>query len=117
MDFRRIVVLRDIHSNLIEEAILVLRTEPVCENATGKSAEGNRAEEGKRTERGRDFILKEAQAIIDNYIESIRQTENRTNERKKKKSEVTRRFLTNLAINLALSGSILLLALVISRFV
>jgi len=60
---RKIVVLRDIPSNMIEEAILVLKTEGDNENKN--SAEKN------ILQKKRDFlIIREAEMIISNFIMS-----------------------------------------------
>ncbi|MGE5474021.1 MAG: hypothetical protein ACM3UU_07345 [Ignavibacteriales bacterium] len=58
---RKIVVLRDIPSNMIEEAILVLKSDGYSDNRNEN--------EKNDVEKKRDFlIIKEAEAIISNYI-------------------------------------------------
>lgn len=106
---RRIVVLRDIHSNLIEEAILVLKTEPENESGSSKKTEGPNAA------RDKDFILKEAQSIINNYVEQLQQQESLDSASKKEEKSFKSQFITNLIINSALTGSILLLAFFVSK--
>lgn len=61
---RKIVVLRDIPSNMIEEAILVLKND-------NHESQKNSSLEKSKIEKKRDFlVLKEAEMIIDNYINS-----------------------------------------------
>jgi hypothetical protein len=62
-DSRRIVVIRNISSNLIEEAILILRNRPDEPEDTG----AGKAEEGRPARRN-DFLLREAERIINDYI-------------------------------------------------
>lgn len=62
-DTKRIVVIRDISSNLIEEAILVLKCDP--------GAQTENVQPVKLQIKGRiknESLLREAEAIINNYI-------------------------------------------------
>jgi hypothetical protein len=105
---KRVVVIRDIHSNLIEEAILILKSD--TEPAKDKS------DVQKNRKRNNDFLVKEAELIIDNYvrenkvslINNVRQPQKKINPPKNKK-------LVGLAINSVLIGSIALLIFLISK--
>lgn len=85
---KRVIVIRDIHSNLFEEAILVLKEEK---------------EQDKGNKSSNDFILKEAELIINNYIK-----DNKGKFAPPKKEEPTKnsKFMKNLLINSALIGSV-----------
>lgn len=108
-DTKRIVVIRDISSNLIEEAILVLKCDP--------GSQADSVEPVKLQNKGRirnEFILKEAEALINSYIK-----ENRLHivpeRRKKKTGFVQRKTLISFIINLLLIGSIGLLIFMAGR--
>lgn len=87
---RKIVVLRDIPSNMIEEAILVLKSDGYTDNKN--SSEKNDAE------KKRDFlIIKEAEMIISNYLLN-RNTAN--NEQKRQVN--TKKWYIDFLINMGL---------------
>ena len=62
-DSRRIVVIKNIASNLIEEAILILRSGPDETAGTGARRPGQSGT-GPRN----DFLLREAERIINDYM-------------------------------------------------
>jgi hypothetical protein len=62
-DTKKIVVIKDIPSDLVEEAILILRNE----------TDDIRNEKNNKRPKD-DFILKEAEAIIDRYIKENKLT-------------------------------------------
>lgn len=69
-NFKNTIVLKDVKSNLIEEAIIVLK-----ENKEARSLNKieNRNKGGKKDLKPikKDYIVKEAELIISNYIEDI----------------------------------------------
>lgn len=93
---KRIIVIKDIHSNLFEEAILVLKEDKEQEQDKCKKLNSGNIKN--------DFILKEAELIINNYIK-----ENKGKFAPPKKRDAFKKdskFLKNLIINSALLGSI-----------
>jgi hypothetical protein len=62
-DTKRIVVIKNISSNLIEEAILILKNDP-----GSKAVEQNEKSAQCSSNAGNDYILKEAESIINQYI-------------------------------------------------
>lgn len=113
---RRIIVIKDIHSNLFEEAILVLRD--VTEQGKGK---GIAAKMEKSNEKGNDYILKEAELIISNYIKdnkslftgNLRVDQGQSKKTEKASKIKDKEFMKNLIINSALLGSIAAVAFII----
>jgi hypothetical protein len=91
---KKIIVIKDIHSNLFEEAILVLKEEKEEEEKLKSSSKPDTKD---------DFILKEAELIINNYIK-----DNKGNfiPPKKRGDSRNQKFMKNLIINSALIGSI-----------
>lgn len=68
-NLKNMVILKDIPSNIIEEAIIVLK-----ENKKAKRLEKIETKEGtKKQERTNDYILKEAEMFVDNYVSKIEQ--------------------------------------------
>ena len=62
---KKIVILRDIPSNMIEEAIIILKNDSFIDEKS--------ITEKNQIEKKRDFlILKEAETIIDNFIRNSR---------------------------------------------
>jgi len=70
-DMKKIVVIKDISSDLIEEAILILRNE--ADNSIRNETDNVRRGTNNKGLRN-DFILKEAEAIIDRYIKENKLT-------------------------------------------
>ena len=78
-NFKNMVILKDIPSNIVEEAIIILK-----ENKKAKRLEKIETKEGiKKKERTNDYILKEAEMFVNNYISKIEQ-------KKKTKSSINK---------------------------
>lgn len=108
---KRVVVIKDIPSNMVEEAILILKGEPGA-----KPGQTTSTAAPKKDKKGNDdYLIKEAEMIINNYIR-----ENSSGNARKKGMEAkthirTQKLWVNIAINSALFGSIALLIFLISR--
>ncbi len=99
---KKVIILKDIHSNLFEEAILVLKEDKEPE---GKIKSGG---EGKIKS---DFILREAETVINNYIKENK-VKFRPQKKKrlfKKDSGLMKRFLINSAVLGSIAAAIYLL--------
>lgn len=113
---RRIIVIKDIHSNLFEEAILVLKDD--TDQGKGK---GIAAKMEKSNEKGNDYILREAELIISNYIKdnkslftgNIKEAQGVAKKKDKVSKIKDKEFMKNLIINSALLGSIAAVAFII----
>lgn len=90
---KNMVVLRNLPSNIVEEAIIILKTnmkieqnEKIDRNISGK-------EDKKRCKnKENDYILKEAEMLISNYISRIEQKKKDRNEVKKKIDKKCKKF-------------------------
>ena len=102
---KRIIVIKDIHSNLFEEAILVLKENNEQEQCKKISSD-------KNSKMDNNFILKEAELIINNYIK-----DNKAKFIPPKKKETTKnsKFMKNLIINSALVGSVVAVAFLLIK--
>ena len=66
---KRIVVIKDIQSNIIEEAILILKNDIDVEK---NEKQVKHKEASSNAESGNDYLLNEARLIIDNYIKECK---------------------------------------------
>lgn len=92
---QKIVVLKDIPSNLIEEAILILKTD---KDFTSKA---------DNIPSSKDILINEANFILNNYIDEFNDTQKSI---KKSKRDI------NKIINISLVGSFLLLVFLLTTF-
>lgn len=109
---KRIVVIRDIHSNLIEEAILILKTDPEA-----KSTQGSVKKQGKAKKPHNDVLVKEAEMIITNYIKECKAKGIGLLDPAPKRGRFRWKFSASTLINLAIGGSVVLLVFLLTRFV
>lgn len=105
---KRVVVIRDIPSNIIEEAILVLKGDAAVKDVKAAQAAPSR-------KKGHDYLLKEAEMIINNYIQESRLTAAKPKAAGSKELWFRNKLLMNTVINTALIGSIGILIFFISR--
>lgn len=115
-DTKKIVVIRDIPSNLIEEAILILKADPGKKESPEKSHKAT----GKSMDKNNDYLIKEAEMIINSYIKgagSVGSPKPGVQARPKKEaaSPERKKFVTNIVINAALVGSITILIFLVSN--
>ncbi|MCX7711758.1 MAG: hypothetical protein N2484_18095 [Clostridia bacterium] len=106
---KRIVVIKDIPSNLIEEAILILKNDPgQKEHSAGKSTSHKKAASD-------NFLVKEAEMIINDYIrQNSVQPHSKTKPKRLPVME-NKKLMTNIIINVALVGSIAIFILMLTK--
>lgn len=108
---RKIVVIKDIASNYIEEAIIILKNHPrdcSCSSGKGKTIKNRKIVN--------DFILKEAEMVINSYIKNNKIQQANSKHTAGRIGYAKKVFRENLIINLALLSSIALLVFLITRF-
>lgn len=107
---KRIVVIKNISSNLIEEAIFILKSEP----DVPKGNQCDKPNQGKLNSRN-DFILKEAERIINEYISGNNLP--RTKDRRNISSfrQLNRKAIVNTVINIMLMAAVALLIFIAGR--
>lgn len=81
---KNIVVLKDLPSNLVEEAILFLKEnqrlkKPELIDIETKQPKGQANEKTEKTQNTRDYIINEAQMLISDYISKV-ENSNKTEE-------------------------------------
>jgi hypothetical protein len=107
---KRIVIIKDIHSNLIEEAILILKSDA----GFSKSDDPTTI---LKNSKDNGYLLSEAESVINNFIKENKYKiasgiDLNFKEVNMSKSKVFR----NMIINLALAGSLVLLIYVVINF-
>ncbi len=107
-DSKRIVVIKNISSNLIEEAILILKSDP-------GSQPGNTVVLKNKGRIRNEFLLKEAEALINNYVRENRLQIASGKHGNRKMRFLQRKSLVSFIINLLLIGSIGLLIFMAGR--
>lgn len=68
-NMKNIIVLKDLPSNLVEEAIVILKKKVKIENIDRKKENVKVAKVGKNN--SKDYIIKEAEMVVTNYIAKI----------------------------------------------
>lgn len=110
-NLKNIVVLKDLPSNIVEEAIVVLKENqkvPKLEHADkeakesyGKSSENNKT----HSKTSKDYIVKEAQMLIADYISKI---ENKNKKENKTVQNLKSKYKKVKAFNYVLIGCLVL---------
>lgn len=113
-NLKNIVVLKDLPSNIVEEAIVVLKQnqkvpklELIEKDKTHKKVES--VESTKQQENSKDYIIKEAQMLIAEYISKI--------ENKNKKENLSIQNLKKKNKKLKMINHLLLVGLILSGFI
>ena len=73
-NLKNIVILKNVPSNLIDEAIIVVKSKKTAKKL--ELAEKNSAICFKKTSNNNDYIIKEAENVVSNYISKIEKNKN-----------------------------------------
>lgn len=69
---KNIVVLKNLPSNIVEEAIVILKCDKKSVECVKKHIKNSSSEKQiKSVDKSKDYIVKEAQMVISNYISNI----------------------------------------------
>lgn len=109
-DSKRIIVIKNIASNLIEEAILILKP---GQEAPAEAGGSNPVRD--RTNTRNDLLLSEAEFIIDQYIREHGLLKSRSRRLPPKKS-IRLDIPVNTAINFFLASAVIFLLFVIGKY-
>lgn len=112
-DAKRIVVIKNIASNLIEEAILILKP---GQDIPADSGSGSGKPDRNRSGIRNDLLLKEAEFIINQYIREHGLSISR-NRRLPPKRSVDLKISVNAIINFFLAAAVIFLLFVIGKYV
>ena len=82
---KNIVVLKNLPSNLVEEAIVVLKENRIKSMMT----DTDKGKETEKSKKGQDYILKEAEMVVNNYLAKM---ENHKKESKHKVLNIEKKY-------------------------
>lgn len=97
-NMKNIIVLKDLPSNLIEEAIVILKQNVSIKNIKKKKENIKVIAKGKQN--SKDYIIKEAESVVANYIASLEKPKQLelTNSKIKRKYKNLQKLTTFFAI-------------------
>ena len=82
-NFKNMVVLKNLPSNIVEEAIVILKSNKKIKQVE-KIEKNNFKENSGEKKKEKDYIIKEAEMLVYNYISNIEQKKKDRNINKKK---------------------------------
>ena len=86
---KNMVVLKNLPSNLVEEAIVILKSNKKAKKLE-KIEKNSKINKSDNVKREKDYILKEAEMLVANYISKI---ENNTREKTIKSMKNTKKYM------------------------
>ena len=88
---KNMIILKNVPSNLVEEAIVILKNSAKMKNL--QKIENNKKNNKENIEkRGSDYVLKEAEMIVSRYISQLEKQKNKKEIDKKQVSKKYRRL-------------------------
>lgn len=106
-DLKNIVVIKDLPSNLIEEAIVVLKeNQKISKLEPASKDKKENSSETPKIKNSKDYIIKEAQMLIADYISNIEnknKKENQSIQKLNKKCKKLKSINQALVVSLAIS--------------
>ncbi len=88
-NMKNMVVLKNLPSNLVEEAIIVLKSSKKVKKLE-KIEKKNKVEKNDTNKRGKDYVLKEAEMLVSSYISKL---ENNHEEKQSKMIKNNRNYI------------------------
>ena len=85
-NMKNMIVLKDLPSNIVEEAIVILKTNKKIKKLE-KINKVTKVETSKKDSKDKDYILKEAEMLVNNYIYEIEEGK-KEKDKKNKKSKL-----------------------------
>lgn len=85
-NMKNMIVLKDLPSNIVEEAIVILKTNKKVKKLE-KINKVTKVETSKNDSKDKDYILKEAEMLVNNYIYEIEEGK-KEKDKKNKKSKL-----------------------------
>ena len=74
-NLKNMVVLKNLPSNIVDEAIIVLKTNKKAKKLQ-KIEKNNKTTENEENKKDKEYILKEAEMLVNNYISKIENKDN-----------------------------------------
>ena len=86
-NLKNMVVLKNLPSNIVDEAIIVLKTNKKAKKLQ-KIEKNNKTTENEENKKDKEYILKEAEMLVNNYISKIENKDNKDKYTKLKKYSI-----------------------------
>ena len=90
-NMKNIIVLRNLPSNLVDEAIVVLKENKkvkkyqYADDIKGDNVDKQKKKEGKTADNTKEYIIKEAELVVNNYLSNLKnKKEVNPNDRRRK---------------------------------
>ena len=74
-NLKNMVVLKNLPSNIVDEAIIVLKTNKKAKKLQ-KIEKNNKTTDNEENKKDKEYILKEAEMLVNNYISKIENKDN-----------------------------------------
>ncbi len=87
-NMKNMVVLKNLPSNLVEEAIVILKSSKKVKKLQ-KIDKGNQVKKEQDVKKEKDYILKEAEMLISSYISKL---ENNREQKQYRNSKISKRY-------------------------
>lgn len=88
-NMKNMVVLKNLPSNLVEEAIIILKSSKKVKKLE-KIEKKNQIEKNENIRKGKDYVLKEAEMLVSSYISKI---ENNHEQKQNKTVKNNRKYI------------------------
>lgn len=90
---KNIVVLKNLPSNIVEEAIIILKSNKYAKKIEAVDR-SNKISSQERKQKGKDYVVKEAEMLLSNYITKIEdsKTSDKTFKKLKNKYKTLRNY-------------------------
>lgn len=82
---KNMVVLKNLPSNIVDEAIIVLKTNKKVKKL--QRVENKKIQANENTNKDKEYIIKEAEMIVNNYISNIEKNDKKKNFNKETKGK------------------------------
>ena len=108
-NMKNMVVLKNLPSNIVDEAIIILKKGQKIKNL--EKIENNKSKSKKeKNTKDKDYILKEAEMLVNSYVTRIENKENRSKKNKelKQKYEKLKRYSIIITLTTILETIILI---------
>ena len=107
---KNMVVLKNLPSNIIDEAIIVLKTSKKIKKVQ-KIEQKRNTSNNKNVKKDKDYILKEAEMLVNNYISKVEKKDNKNffnNKKMKTKYEKLKRYSIAMTIMCVLQAIVII---------
>ena len=108
---KNMIVLRDLPSNIVDEAIVILKNNAKVKNRQAiENGNGDKFKENSSIDY--DSVIKEAEYVIENYIKDIEKPKGTNNQLKDMKIKYKKLQISSLFIGITLTAAMIIRAII-----